>query len=261
MGYTVKQVSSFIPEPIRETPFFQECIANLRSLPREEIDHYGVEVCRQKTGHLLADQNWIRKHPRFAELSAYKHQILKSDFQNPDQAAYARRMLEILDRDTPVNPKPQVVAEEVSRPVAEVPEESKVLPTVSAVKIEPVVLMGKSSKVSGPVKNLEKALGKLTLIEAEALQTACVRIQTQYFIEQGMNPNNARKSAMNMLGSTGVDGVIGRKTKNLISNVLNNLSESQRIHLVDVKDVSALRRILHIESLRTFVKETPKDSV
>lgn len=109
MGHSLKEVSSFVPQHIKETHFFQECISALPHLSSGvtdkegnvipgNIDHYGVEVCWQQTGRLLSDTKWVQNHPRFAELSAYSQKILKLNHQSPEEAIlFSKGALEMLD--------------------------------------------------------------------------------------------------------------------------------------------------------------------
>ena len=262
-----------IPKEIQDTHFFQECVSELPDLPGRSQDHVGVYRCEEKAGELIADRRWVQNHPRYAELQNYTQNILRIKLTEPEQAIlFAKSALLLLDKGQSMmdachlsrglvfavaSSQGQAVREmvaEVEKPIKIVflPgafDSVEVKKEVQPVHLEALVL---SASIKGPrsADVFKKDLYKFSREDLKLLQRNCVELWTRHLKKSGVSPVEAEREALKLLGSSGLDGKYGARTRVLLSNVLDTLSQEQKINLEEVHSAQQLNVLLNSLNLR-----------
>lgn len=282
MGRTINPAFSSVPQNIQDTSVFQECVQKVAALPGSNIDHAGVAQCESKAGYFLADYRWVAQHPRYKELSHFTTKILKIKMQDPEQAVlFGKSALMLLDGGSSLLEACRLargleyaLAESENRPVREMmlavnegkpqaPSETeqsveKILQDLRTVRLDPLVISAAKPDTQNLLDPFRKSLKNLSRDEVQQLQRNCIQLWAKSLQERnGLSLQEAEAESFMLLGKQGLDGRMGPKTRDLLSTVLEDLSDRGEIDLAGVRDAqelnSLLRRVTVREALEDFV--------
>lgn len=287
MGNTITTNSqSYIPQEIRETNFFQECVSRLPELSHGNVDHVGVYECEMKTGELLADRKWIREQKQYKSLEAYTGKVLKLDFSKLQvnesilfsksalvflksgkslfqscQMAYGfQNFVRVSGAESYVAKaaKAELVPEVVKVIIKPEQKEATEVSQTGVIKIETAVIHSTPRK-SSVIARFEKGLKQLTPKEMKSLQENCVYIFAKYLMSQGMDSVKAKQNALAMLGTYGVDSKYGTHTRQLVGTVASLLVDQKKMDISQMKDASSLAHSIQDVLLNDEMQETVKE--